>query len=548
VSSEPLGLRLTFGLAATGQLFVLLGMAGLLRPWVFVAIAIVLLIAVARTDRRFPSIRWTWIAAATIVTIPFVLLALFPPIAIDETLYHLPFVQALARSGAIEFLGHLRFPAFPQFHELLCVPVFLAFGDTATHFVSLAETIVLAVLLLDSTRGDRRAGILAAALCLGHPILVQLATVNHVELALTLFVAAGVVCLDRMSDQPRYATRFAAASGFFLGTACCVKYLGWYFAAAGFAFLLLFGPARKRTVPLFLCALAIAVLPTYGKIVQLTGNPVHPFLHTIFGATGWEMPGPPVMSPTERVVGGVRLFWDVTFARDRLNQQPPYSPLFALSFAVMLVAAVRNRRAAFVAAVCIGYIAIFRFLPQDSRYLLPLFPLVSIVAARVIASRLAAQPRANAIAAALSLFAFAPALAYAGYRLQKQGLPPVTAAQREAYLERRVPEYRAFQKRGAGPLYQCGAEQFQSYGHPLLGDLNGLTPSHEILGRSRDAAELARALERIGARDLLISRAHCPASWQSLPREPYFRLIYVDESAVLWRITDASPRTPDSAR
>jgi hypothetical protein len=213
------------------------------------------------------------------------------------------------------------------------------------------------------------------------------------------------------------------------------------------------------------------------------------------------------------------------------------------------VAAERNRRAGFIAAVCIGYIAIYRFLPQDSRYLVPLFPLVSIVAARVIASWLQTQPRANTIAAALSLFAFAPAIAYAGYRLEKQGLPPVTAARREAYLERRMPEYRAFQKRGAGPLYQCGAEQFQSFGHPLLGDLNGLTPSHEILGKSRDAAELAGALERIGARDLLISRAHCPTAWQSLPREPYFRLIYADESAVLWRITDASPPpTRDSAR
>ncbi len=545
--SESTGLRLAFGLAAIGQLFVLLGIAGLLRPWVFIALALVLTIAAVASIRP-AAIRWSWLAAATIATIPYALLALFPPVAFDETTYHLPFVQALARSGSIEFLGHLRFPAFPQFHELLCVPVFLAFGDTATHLVTRAEAIVLAMLLLQSTRGDRRAGILAAALCLGHPIIVQLATVNHVELALTLFVAAGVVCLDRMSDEPRYFAHFAAGAGFFLGTACCAKYLGWYFAAAGFAFLLLFGPARKRTIPLFLCALAIAVLPTYGKIVQLTGNPVHPFLPTIFGATRWEMPGPPVMSPAERVVGGVRLFWDVTFDRDRLNQQPPFSPLFALSFAIMLGAAVRNRRAAFIAAVSIGYIAIFRFLPQDSRYLVPLFPLVSIVAARVIASRLRQHPRSNAIAAALALFAFAPAIAYAAYRLEKQGLPPATAAQRQAYLERRMPEYRAFQKRGAGPLYHCGAEQFQSFGHPLLGDLNGLTPSHEILGKSRDAADLARALERIGAHDLLISRAHCPTVWQSLPREPYFRQVYADESAVLWRVTDASPRTPDSAR
>ena len=134
---NSIGLRLALGLAAIGQIFVLLGIAGLLRPWVFVAMAIVLLIgSVARMRRSPPSlpqaIRWPWLAASAIATVPFLLLALFPPIAFDETLYHLPFVQALARSGSITFLGNLRFPAFPLVHELLCVPVFVALGDTAT--------------------------------------------------------------------------------------------------------------------------------------------------------------------------------------------------------------------------------------------------------------------------------------------------------------------------------------------------------------------------------------------------------------------------------
>lgn len=547
---ESIGLRLTLGLAVFGQLLVLLGIAGLLRPVVLMALVAVVAILAARSV-RFPAIRWPWVAAITAFATPFVLLALFPPIAFDETLYHLPFVQALARSGSITFFDHLRFPAFPMLQELLCVPIFLAFGDTATHFVSLAEAILLAVLLLDSTPGDRRTGILAASLCLGHPIVVQLATVGHVEVALTLFIAAGIICLDRI--EVRDPSRYAAAAGFFLGTACCVKYLGGYFALAGLAYLLLFGSNRKRTLPIFLCALAIAVLPAYWKIVQLTGNPVHPFLTSVFGANPWVLPGSPVLSASERVIAGVRLFWDVTFARQRLNQQPPWSPLFAAAFVLMLLAATRNRRAAFVAVVCVGYLGIFTYLPPDSRYLVPLLPLVSIVAARVVASRLRSQPRANAIAAALALLAIAPAVAYAGYRLLKQGLPPVTAAQRIAYLEQRIPEYRAFRRRGPGPAYQCGAEHLQAFGDPLMGDLAGLTPYAQILGESRNAADLARSLEGIGARDLLISRARCPESWQTLPREPYFRLIYSDEGGALWRVRaspiNASPTpTGDNAR
>jgi 4-amino-4-deoxy-L-arabinose transferase-like glycosyltransferase len=567
--SESIGLRLAFGLALLGQLFVLLGIAGLLRPWAFVVIALVCVVGGAARSgfAWWKTIRWPWLAIVPIAVLPFFLLAMFPPIAFDETLYHLPFVQALARFGKIEFWSNLRFPAFPQLHELLGVPLFLALGDTATHLVALAAAIILAVLLLHSSRGENRTtGILAASLCLGHPIVVQLGTVNHVELSLMLFITAGAVCLDRMSDPtnpqssiPNPQSRYAAAAGFFLGTACCAKYLGWYFAVAGFAFLLFFGSARKRTVPIFLGALALAVLPMYGEIVRFTRNPVHPFAGTIFGATPWALP--PAYAPHSRLTTGLRLFWDVTFARERLNQQPHYSPLFAFAFLITLAAAMRNRRAAFVAATCVGYIVIFTFLPRDSRYLLPLLPLLSIVAARSLTSWLQAQPRAHAIAALFSLVAIAPAFAYAGYRLVKQGLPPMSPAQfwtlrycpppRTIYLEQRIPEYRALLKRGPGITYLCGAEQLQGFGGSMLGDLNGLTPMQKIIGESRDAAELARSLQRIGARDFLVSRARCPAPWQSLPREPHFQLIYEDEGAALWRVQPVSVSpgpTVDNAR
>jgi hypothetical protein len=511
----PLALRAAMGLALAGQLFVILGTIGALRPWTlwtFAAIAILALVAPAarRLDRRR-------LAGASLLTLPLFLLALYPPLAFDETLYHLPFVSNIARSGAIRFLQDTRFPTFPQFHELLCVPAFLLAGDTATHLVALAEVMILAGLMIAWPQ-QRLTGFLAAALVLGNPIVIQMTTITYTEAALMLFVAAGFYCLDR---NP-------LAAGFLLGAACSTKYLGIYFAAAGFAYLLLFGPHRRRTIPLFLGALLAGTLPMYGRIVALTGNPVFPFLPRMFGTTSWTL----VTPNSGHIATLPRLFWDITFARERVNFQPPYSPLFAVAMLITLIAATRDRRATFIAAVCAGYIAIFTFLPQDSRYLLPLLPLVAMTAATSVAPLL----RRNALIA-LSLIAVAPGLAYAGYRFIRQGPPPLTATQRQQYLETHIPEYRALEHRGPGRIYAVCAEQLKYYaGDDLLGDVEGPYANEMIIGKSADAEQLWRALARLNIRYLLISRKRCPMAWQRLPSGRWFERVYEDDGAMLWRL------------
>jgi len=451
----------------------------------------------------------------TVLLIPIAILALYPPIAFDETLYHLPFVRAIAQCGGINFFTDIRFPAFPQLHEILCVPPFLLFGDTATHFVSVVELLLLAALLV-AWPEERLAGILAAALVLGNPIVIQLGTVTHVEIALTLFIAAGFYCFGHSP----------AAAGLLLGTACSVKYLGWYFAAAGVVYLLLFGPNRKRALPIFLATFAAAVLPMYGRIVALTGNPFFPFLTKIFGNSPWAM----ALNP--ETTNAFRLFWDITFDRARVNWQPPYSPLFAIAMLITFMAATRNRRAAFLSAICIGYIVIFTFLPQDSRYLLPLLPLVSVAAAMAIAPMLRRK-----MLIALSLLSIAPGIAYAGYRIARQGAPPITSAQRQRYLEIRLPELRALEHRGTGRIYVCGAEQLKYFGgDDLYGDVTGPFANQKIFGGSRNVEELSRALENLHVRYLLISHAHCPSAWQQLPRAPRFERVYADGGADLWMV------------
>jgi hypothetical protein len=190
----PLAARAALGLAVAGQLFVVLGAFGALRPWAFVVLAVLALTGgAARMERGELTSRTA--AAATVVTLgaaPLFLLALYPPLAFDETLYHLPIVRALADSATIRFLPGLRFPVFPKLHEALCVPGLLALDDVSTHLVSLAELLILAGLLA-GWRGTwrRHAGLLAAWLLLGNPIALHHSTITYVESALCLFVAAG---------------------------------------------------------------------------------------------------------------------------------------------------------------------------------------------------------------------------------------------------------------------------------------------------------------------------------------------------------------------
>ena len=509
-------------LAALGQLLVVLGICALLRPWVLVAIAVIALIFFhAETRRRggFSAfLRDSAPPRETVLLIPFALLALYPPIAFDETLYHLPFVRAIANSGAINFNSNLRFPIFPQLHEALCAPIFLLLGDTATHFVAFAEVLLLAGIVIAWPR-QRATGLLAAALILGNPIVMQIGTVTYVDAALMLFVAAGAYCLDRYPD----------AAGFLFGTACSVKYLGCYFAAAAFLYLLLFSSNRRRDLAGFAGLFAIAVLPMYGRIVALTGNPFFPFLSKVFGASAWTMALP---SSTNGLSSTLRLFWNVTFARDHVGVQPPYSPLFAVAMLITFLAAMRNRRAAFLSIVCIGYIVIFTFLPQDSRYLLPLLPLGSVAAAMTIAPLLSKK-----VIIAASILAIAPGIAYAGYRLWRQGPPPLNATERRQYLEAHIPELRALERRAAGRIYACGAEQLNYYGDgDLLGDVVGPYANETIFDIAKNADDLSRALKPLSVRYLLVSKRQCRPEWQRLPAEPLFERIYDDDGAELWRL------------
>jgi hypothetical protein len=527
------------GVALWADILFLLGTHGWLRPIVVAAIAAAVIAAAT----------WKWsllekkgtspdsvlspqpsalALLLALLAIPTFLLALAPPVAFDETAYHLVFTRAFANDGVLQFLPDRRFAVFPQFHELLTVPAYFLGGAVATHLVALltAALTVLVVVTWGRRAGSPAAGWLAAALFAGGPVVVHLATISYVEMTITLFVTAGFYCVDRARTEigawPLYA-------GILFGAACSVKYTGIAYACLALLAMIVVARKRLRDSMLFILGLAVIALPTYAHIFQLTGNPLFPFATSLFGGSAWNLDAAPVLTTWQRVTASVRVPWDVVFARGRMNEQPPFTPWLIPLLLVVLASARRDRRAAFVVLAWVACLAAFSFAPQDPRYLVPLLPVLALTASLPIAAALQRRLSSSMITIVL-IAAIAPGIAYGAWRLARQGMPPTTAAAQHEFTLRRVPELAALDHARGGAIFNCGAEQLVALTRErYVGDFSGRYRFEDFMAMA--APERAAWLRRIDVDYYLMSKRRCPDG-----TVPGLQLVYEDASAALWRV------------
>jgi hypothetical protein len=172
---------------------------------------------------------------------------------------------------------------------------------------------------------------------------------------------------------------------------------------------------------------------------------------------------------------------------------------------------------------------LFAFLPQDSRYLVPLLPLFCVSAA-VIAAR-----RMPGVVSITTLAALVIGVSYLAWRLASAGLPPSNAQARRAEIAAHIVGYDALARAGNSRVYVCGGEQLQAYAAgTLLGDFVGPHSYARVLGD----ANLAARLRRINVDYFLVVRRHCDAP----PMTDGFALEYEDAGAQLWRVQTLAPR------
>jgi 4-amino-4-deoxy-L-arabinose transferase-like glycosyltransferase len=562
------------GLAALAHLGLLLGFAGLLRPLpVVLAAAAVHLLGIPLW-RRLPAAAaallhrsrgWRVILGAAAL-LPFCLLPLYPPTAFDATLYHLPYAKGFVASGGVPFLRDLRFPVFPQANEMLFTLVMLFAPDVAAHGVQWLMTMLTGALVWAWARdafSGAAAGWLAAAVFLGNPLVVYLAGNAYLEAGLTLFITAALYAARRWRGTGE--RRWLALAAAFAATAADTKYLGLFvLGVIGLVVLLGRLPARPararwRSVLLFGVVAAALLAPWYGRIYAWTGNPFFPFFPNTFGAGAWAPirfhsflapPRRPDGTPIgregvlgSRLVDLVRLPYDLVFERVKYNGQPPISPLYLAALPLALLAAWRDPRQPRLLAFPAAYAFACLALPADARYLVPALPLLSLAAAGALLPLLGRlSPRR---AAAVCALCFLPGWLYALYSLHRQGAPPLTAGQREAYLTRWQPCYPAvsYLNRTLGDGYAVWALHAENLAYyargRFMGDWIGLGRFDRVLPGLRGPGDLHDRLSRLGAGYMLLPR-QSQTLGLPFPEDAAFRLwfapVYADPRAAVYRL------------
>lgn len=561
--AERLAVPMVLGLAVLGMLVFGLGLMGWLARGPLLALLIgVHLVGleawreIARggqavlADRRRRAAAVGLIAASA----PFFLLALYPPTAFDETMYHLPYAQEFVRSGGLPFLPDLRYPVFPQLAEVLMAAVLALSGlDTAPHLVQwLATGTTMALLVAWGTRTfSPTAGWMAGALFLGYPIVVHLGVTGYVEAEMALFVTAGLYAMQRWREEGKEGWLVLAAV--FAGSAAGTKYLGLFFVAA-FALETAAAAAREtrvRTLLRFAAIACVVLAPWYLRILVHTGNPVFPFLPRLFDSGEWSSE----YFRLERVglAGLPRLPWDVLFARERVGYQPPFSPAFLLGLPLLLTAALRAwplRRLVLLAGV---YVLIALALPPDVRYLVAILPALSLVLAAELAFRGSSwtRRRPEPVAAGLCLLFLLPSWAWAGYHFVRQGPLPVTAEQRDRHLARSLPLWPAvdFLNRTRGSdytVYGLHAEHVRYFAAGrFIGEWNGPARYVRLYPLLNDPPALWRELRRLGADHFLVVEGTGIRLQEDDPAfQRLFRRVYSDAASEVFALRTSSSIRP----
>lgn len=538
--------------------------------------------------RRYRRRRLLGLAGGAAALLPVALLTLYPPTAFDATLYHLPFARAFAASGGLPFLPDLRMPVFPQLLETLFAMLLPFGGDLAAQAVAfIATALTVALLLVWGRRFSPAAGWIAAAAYAGSPLAIYLAGTAYVEPGLALFTTAALYAAARWRDGggPGWLTLAAI----FACAAADTKYLGLY-ALGLVALAAVTAPpppgtpvSRWRRLGRVALVCLIVTVPWYGRIFAATGNPVFPYLPRLFGASPWTPPsGRAIDLPAlagDVAVRWLRLPWDAVFARQRLGGYAPYSPVFLLAVPALVAGALARRRVRALLLVAAPYTAVVLAVLPDARYLLVVLPLVCLAVGDSVAWSLAwlasrlplahpasspslASPAelagaaarrppdagwAGARAALLALAIFLPGWGYSLFSLHRLGPVPVTPAEREVFLARKLPllpsiRYLDRTCGGAYTLYAIHAENmvYLAAGR-FLGDLTGPAAYRLVIPVDGDAEILYRRLRALGADHLLTvdgDPALPPIFTASFDR--LFRLVYADGRARLFALRGTS--------
>jgi len=402
------------------------------------------------------------VAALLLILLIFaVVQALAPPWDYDGLMYHLYAPKLFLRAGGI-----LSLPDTWQANGPLATEMLFAFGlalgsDVVAKLVHLTFGLLLAAGTYAMARRliGEGAGWIALAALVGVPLLPSLASLAYADLAWATFQFGSLYALVlwRQNKQAEWLAAAGAMAGFALGS----KYLALGAVAVLIPFVL--WESRKlgvrcmlRNGLVFSAFAAVIGSPWYVKNWILLGNPVFPFY---FPTETWTRARIDLLMAYLSSFGAghrwdefLLLPWDLYFRNEafgtfmRVADYP--GMLFPLAAAYRLHA--KGRQLDMIAIVTMVWFLIWALGSQQTRFLLPVFPLLSVLACAPLAALAGslAWPRFGRVAAGvLAALSLTPTLVFSGLFAYFTPTSPVVLGleSKSDFLKTRVTGYRAMQ-------------------------------------------------------------------------------------------------------
>jgi hypothetical protein len=393
----------------------------------------------------------------------------------DGLSYHLAVPKVYLSHGRVLFIPYDHHSNFPFAQEMLYTLglAFAGVGPARLFHTLMGALCAAAVALLWRRLTGPRLMTLPALLLLSSPMVAWCGTVayNDLALALYVFLAAYGVVAWLISTEANAGQRAIDARGWLMLAGVCAGFaLGVKMTAMiPVALLALWiampargaqpRPARTRALVLFLLPAVAVGAPWYVRSWVWTGNPVYPFFYSVFGGTNWNAQAAAMYAQEQASYGVGRSLAAILMLPYTLTFHPELfskgvgvfgSPgPFALGLLVLLpLTRPVARKLAGLGWIALGYGVVWILLSQQSRYLVPIMPMLAMLAAWVVARYGAASvPEAGRwlrLGLGTLLACQTAVLAWLVWTLVAPGLPVVLGAEpAEQYLSRTLEVYPA---------------------------------------------------------------------------------------------------------
>jgi len=461
------------------------------------------------------------------------LLPLYPPYDWDSVMYHLTVAKIYVQSHAVVVTEFLRYPLFTQLNHMLFTLMLLYSDDLSAQLVPYLFYILVAALLY--TFGQRHfshlAGILAAILWLSNPIAMRASSVAYIDIGVVLFGTSGVLAFLNY-----YKTRqmnWLILAGILLGFGAAIKYpaIVWI-GLCGFYTLWIGFRERKLHIPILFGFISMLVAcPFYLRNVYYTGDPFFPYISIFFKENIWTKAdfanvalnqsgyGLPVT-----FINFVKLPWFL-HANPKLflSSFPAYSSTYLAFLPITLLVGFLKPSLRNILIISLGFTVFWFLTPQTLRFLFPVFALFCLLTAAAfdyLQSSILVYLRKRFtwrfhgwLSPLIYIVIIVPiALSTSVTNIKttlELGLPPATAANRDAFLTARLPSYPVYQYLNAKydknyRIYALFDENMAYFADGVfMGDWFGPARYSDIIPALSDSRQLYTNLKRLDAQYFL---------------------------------------------